>query len=170
MTTDAAATPPQPRTDRITRWLLIAIGIYSSLLVSLLNVFILSSGEVQDRAIFLMADGLILFWIVIGGSLTPVLRQRLVPRLAAIPLDWRVRFVLLCTAMALLEEVTATTVKRATIILHSRADDVVPFADSEELVRNSGLPASVLVEVGTEHRLADPKSLARMLEVMERVQ
>src|SRR4051794_4711937 len=37
---------------------------------------------------------------------------------------------------------TARTVKPGTVILHSRADDVVPFADSEELVRNSGLPAS----------------------------
>ena len=64
---------------------------------------------------------------------------------------------------------TATTVKPATIILHSQADDVVPFADSEELVRNSGLPLGSLVEVGTEHRLADPESLARMLEVVERV-
>ena len=54
--------------------------------------------------------------------------------------------------------------KPDTVILHSRADDVIPFADSEELVRNSGLPASALVEVGNDHRLADPVPLARMLE------
>ena len=42
--------------------------------------------------------------------------------------------------------------KPDTVILHSRADDVVPFADSEELVRNSG---AALIEVGTDHRLAD---------------
>jgi hypothetical protein len=180
MTTAAAAL--QPRTDRITRWLLIAIGIYSGLLVTLLNVVVLSSDKAKDRAIFLMADGLILAWIIVGGSLTPMLCRCLVPRLAAIPLDWRVRFVLLCTAMALLEEVitttmtnlapllgTATTVKPGTILLHSRADETVPFADSEELVRNSGLPLESLIEVGTEHRLADPESLARMLEVVERV-
>ena len=65
---------------------------------------------------------------------------------------------------------TATTVKPGTVILHSRADETVPFADSEELVRNSGLPSESLIEVGTEHRLADPESLARMLEVVERVQ
>ena len=100
---------PQPRTDRITRWLLIAIGIYSFALVTLLNAVVLPSGKVKDRAIFLMADGLILFWIVIGGSLTPMLRRRLVPRLLKIPLDWRVRFVLLCTGMALLEEIITTT-------------------------------------------------------------
>ncbi|MGO8745920.1 MAG: alpha/beta fold hydrolase [Thermoguttaceae bacterium] len=51
----------------------------------------------------------------------------------------------------------ATTVKPGTVILHSRADEVVPFADSEELARNSGLPSGSLIEVGTEHRLADPE-------------
>jgi hypothetical protein len=49
------------------------------------------------------------------------------------------------------------------VILHSRADDVAPFADSEELVSNSGLPASALIEVGTDHRLADKEPLERML-------
>jgi hypothetical protein len=59
-------------------------------------------------------------------------------------------------------------VKAGTINLHSRADEVVPFADSEELVRNSGLASAALVEVRTEHRLADPDSLARMLEAVEK--
>jgi dipeptidyl aminopeptidase/acylaminoacyl peptidase len=54
-------------------------------------------------------------------------------------------------------------VKAGTAILHSRADDVVPFADSEELMRNSGLPSMTLVETGADHRLADPESLERML-------
>jgi len=59
---------------------------------------------------------------------------------------------------------TATTVKPNTTILHSRADEVVPFADSEKLMRNSGLPAESLIEVGFEHRLADEESLKAMLE------
>src|SRR6202008_2760139 len=58
---------------------------------------------------------------------------------------------------------TATTVKRDTVILHSRADDVVPFADSEELVRNSGLPAYPLIPTPNEHRLGDPHPVQRML-------
>ena len=62
---------------------------------------------------------------------------------------------------------TAIAVKPGTVILHSRADDVVPFADSEELVRNSGLPASALIEVGKDHRLADQEPLERMLEACE---
>ena len=47
------------------------------------------------------------------------------------------------------------------VVLHSQADDVVPFADSEELLRNSGLPASSLIEVGDDHRLADPEPLRK---------
>jgi hypothetical protein len=62
---------------------------------------------------------------------------------------------------------SAKTVKPNTVILHSRADEVVPFADSEELVRNSGLPSSVLIDVGTEHRLADEESLKRMMATVE---
>ncbi len=58
----------------------------------------------------------------------------------------------------------ATTVKPNTIILHSRQDDVIPFADSEELVANSGLPPNKLIEVGDDHRLTDPEPLEAMLD------
>jgi hypothetical protein len=63
---------------------------------------------------------------------------------------------------------TATKVKPGTLILHSQADDVVPFADSQELLRNSGLQESALIVVGTDHRLADPEPLKKMLDAVER--
>jgi len=69
--------------------------------------------------------------------------------------------VLLCPAWKKWD--TATTVKANTIILHSRADDVVPFESSVELIKNSELPESALIEVGTDHRLADPEPLKAML-------
>jgi predicted alpha/beta hydrolase family esterase len=47
------------------------------------------------------------------------------------------------------------------VILHSQADDVIPFADSEELAKNSG---AKLIEIGSDHRLADPEPLAAMLK------
>ena len=62
---------------------------------------------------------------------------------------------------------TARAVKPGTMILHSKADEVVPYLDSVELVRNSGLAESALIVVGHEHRLADPESLAKMLEACE---
>jgi hypothetical protein len=64
---------------------------------------------------------------------------------------------------------TAKTVNPVTIILHSRADEVIPFSNSEELIRTSDLPASALIEIGTDHRLADPEPLEMMLKACERV-
>jgi hypothetical protein len=72
------------------------------------------------------------------------------------------KLVLLCPAWKKFG--MAKTVKAGTVILHSKADDVIQFADSEELVRNSGLPASVLIEIGNDHRLADQEPLAAMLK------
>jgi alpha-beta hydrolase superfamily lysophospholipase len=66
--------------------------------------------------------------------------------------------VLLCPAWK--KYGTASKVKADTVILHSKTDDVVPFADSDELVRNNG---ATLIEVGTDHRLADPEPLVAML-------
>ena len=63
---------------------------------------------------------------------------------------------------------TARKLKPNSVILHSRPDDVIPYADSEELVATSSLPPETLFEVGNDHRLADPEPLALMLEVCER--
>ena len=75
--------------------------------------------------------------------------------------------VLLCPAWK--KYGTAHRTKSNTTILHSRADDVVPFTDSQELVANSGLPASALIEVDNDHRLADPEPLAAMLQACKSV-
>ena len=78
------------------------------------------------------------------------------------------RLVLLCPSWK--KYGSARTVKPGSVILHSRADDVVPFADSEELVRISRLPASALIEVGHDHRMADPEPLRKMLEACSRAE
>jgi alpha/beta superfamily hydrolase len=75
------------------------------------------------------------------------------------------KLILLCPAWK--KWGTAKTVKAGTVILHSRADDVIPFADSEELVRSSPLSAAALIEVGTDHRLADQEPLEAMLRACE---
>jgi hypothetical protein len=63
---------------------------------------------------------------------------------------------------------TAKRVKPNTIILHNRADETVPFADSEEIIKNSRLSNSALIEVGRDHRLADEESLGVMLKAVKR--
>lgn len=57
----------------------------------------------------------------------------------------------------------ATRIKPGSLVFHSRLDDVIPFEDSEELVARSGLPPETVVQVGADHRLADPGSLQAML-------
>jgi len=73
--------------------------------------------------------------------------------------------VLLCPAWKRYGNATKT--KPNTTILHSKADERVPFSESEELVENSGLPSSALIDVGTQHRLTDQESLAAMLRTVE---
>lgn len=75
--------------------------------------------------------------------------------------------VLLCPAWKKWGNVT--TVKPQAIIIHSCKDDVIPFSDSKELIANSSLPPEALVEVGIDHRLADPKPLQAMLKACERL-
>jgi hypothetical protein len=48
-----------------------------------------------------------------------------------------------------------------------RGRGLVPIDDSRELLKNSGLPDSALIVVGTEHRLADEESLEMMLRAVE---
>ena len=75
------------------------------------------------------------------------------------------KLVLLCPAWK--KYGAAKTVKIGTVILHSKADDVIPFADSEELIKSSGLPTEALIEVGKDHRLADKEPLEAMLKACE---
>ena len=63
---------------------------------------------------------------------------------------------------------TAKSVKPGTVILHSEGDEVIPIAESRELVRASDLPDSALVVVGIDHRLADADPLRAMLKACER--
>ena len=75
------------------------------------------------------------------------------------------RLVLICPAWK--KWGSAMAVKPGTLILHSQADDVVPFQDSLELLFRSGLSESALIEVGQDHRLADPEPLEALLRAVE---
>lgn len=59
-------------------------------------------------------------------------------------------------------------VKPGTQILHSREDEVVPFEDTLELLRASGLDESALIVTGENHRLFDPASLSAMAAAVQR--
>lgn len=95
--------------DRLTRILLKVIGVYAIFFVLLVNIFIINGGKPHERAIIFMADGLILIWIVIGGWFTPKIRDWIVPLVKKNKMNWKIRFILLCTLFALIEEAITTS-------------------------------------------------------------
>jgi hypothetical protein len=88
-----------------------ALAIYSTCIISLISFLILASDEtdVHQKAIIKMALGLILFWIVIGGTLMYRYREPISGLVRNIPLNWRIKFILFATVLALLEEVVTVT-------------------------------------------------------------
>jgi alpha-beta hydrolase superfamily lysophospholipase len=95
--------------------------------------------------------------VVVGSSRGGAVAMNL--RSGAMPL------VLLCPAWK--RWGAARRVRPGTVILHSEQDDVIPIADSRELLRASSLPDSALLIVGRDHRLADPDSLRVLLGAVE---
>lgn len=83
-----------------------------------------------------------------GGAIAMNLRSEATP------------LVLLCPAWK--NWGTVSKLKANSVVLHSRDDEVIPFADSEELIAGSGLAPETLIEVGSDHRLADEASLSVM--------
>lgn len=75
------------------------------------------------------------------------------------------RLILICPAWKKWGSVKIA--KPGTLILHSGADEVVPFQDSVDLISLSGLADSALIEVGQDHRLADPETLEALLRAVE---
>jgi hypothetical protein len=65
---------------------------------------------------------------------------------------------------------TTKTVKPGTVILHSKADDVISISDSRELLGSNSLPESDLIVVGNDHRSANPKPLGAKLEACEQAE
>lgn len=63
----------------------------------------------------------------------------------------------------------ATLAQPHTTILHSPADAVIPFADSEALIAASRLPASALIAVGDDHNMIDPAAVAALRDAVRRV-
>ena len=92
-------------------FLIRALGVYSVLVVGLIASVILTSADadVHERAIIKMALGLIFVWIVVVGTLMVRYRAPITTRVRNMPLNWRVKFVLFATGLALLEEAVTVT-------------------------------------------------------------
>jgi hypothetical protein len=67
-----------------------------------------------------MASGLVLFWVLLGGALMYLLRDRIKARWQRLPWDWRLSFFLLATLLAMSEEVVTTLMTNCAPLLGVR--------------------------------------------------
>lgn len=81
------------------------IGLYSILAVGLISFLVLTSdASLAEKAFIKMALGLILVWVILGGSLMVAFRDPVKKFVRQIPFPWQVTFFLCCTFLALIEE------------------------------------------------------------------
>ena len=90
-------------------WALAGLAIWAAVAYAAVAVIALPHEPDPDRrAIILMGGTLLAVWCGVGGLTQWRLREPLTRWLRRIPLWWPLRFVLLCTVMALLEEAVTT--------------------------------------------------------------
>jgi hypothetical protein len=110
---DTAIVSAQRRTSWFARLLVWLFGVWAVVIALFFLATTLNAPDPVTRAIAGMALGLFLFWIVLGGALSLLLRKRIRSVLRRFDAHWRIAFVLFATLMALLEEAVTTTMTNA---------------------------------------------------------
>lgn len=100
---------PSSRGERAARQILQVLAVYGTLLAAVIGILNIGNPDPNERAVIFMGLSLIAIWCLAGGILMYSLRHQFVHWTRAIELDWRVRFVVLSTGMALIEEAVTTT-------------------------------------------------------------
>lgn len=94
---------------RVTGWIVRGLAVYSAALVTLIGVAVLvGSHDARQRAILLMALGLLLLWVVLGGLLSLRYRGSVRTWFERWRGPWPLKFFLFATALILLEEAITT--------------------------------------------------------------
>jgi len=100
---------PEPVRERIGRWLVKLISVYTAVVFTfIVSIILIGDHVARDRAIILMAIGLVLLWVVIGGLITLRYRDRIRAWCLGLNLSWPWRFLLFATALVLIEEAITT--------------------------------------------------------------
>jgi hypothetical protein len=95
--------------SRLQKNLLLFVGLWLLLFAGFMYMVAVSDGSPYAWAMVKMTWGLILVWIVIGGSIMYVVRNCVQDYVRTIRFPWQVTFVLFCTLLALVEEAITTT-------------------------------------------------------------
>ncbi len=100
----------------------IFVGISALQLLLATAVFLFSSNpkQVVTHAVLGMGLGLYLFWIVLFGSATALFKNQIRCAIDAVKVEWHLKFVVFCIALAMLEEVVTTTMTNLAPIFGAR--------------------------------------------------
>jgi hypothetical protein len=97
------------RTDRLVNRILTILAIYGILAyIFTVTIILVGSKSFDEKTIILEAGGLILCWIIVGGLFMRAWRDPLVIAFRSWSIPWGLRFVLLTTFLAMMEEVVTT--------------------------------------------------------------
>ncbi len=95
---------------RLSVLLIELLAVYSIGVVALVSFIILGfATDVRQQAIVKEMLGALLLWVVVGGPLNLKFRDRIRALVLRIPMGWRLKFVLFCILLALVEEAITTS-------------------------------------------------------------
>ncbi|MHB0998889.1 MAG: hypothetical protein ACYC27_06550 [Armatimonadota bacterium] len=98
--------PPEPKMRRVIVWL----AVYAFTGVALVSAIMFGTHQAQHKqAVIGMMLVVVLVWIVIGGTLGLLYKDRVRAFVMKLPGSWQLKFVVFATIMALLEEVCTVT-------------------------------------------------------------
>jgi hypothetical protein len=132
---ESDAPGPEPRESRGVRLtLLILMGLCALWGAVVLLLATIANWQVRShRALILMADGLALCWIVIGGLLMYRFRDRASALVRRLPIAQPITFVLFASVMALTEEAVTTTMTNLAPLLGARVGEAYITASANYL-------------------------------------
>ncbi len=111
------------RNDRMAARLLQVIGAWGVIITSAVSVIVFSTeSDADKRAILGMGISLIVIWCVFGGIVMRLFRDRIVAAVKNIRINWKIRFVLFCIVLAMLEEAVTTSLTNAAPLFGAVSD------------------------------------------------
>jgi len=108
-----------------------AVGLW--LLASTTFITVVTWQNARVRATVGMGWGLILIWIVLLGNLMYRFREPIRLAVTGIRLDWRVKFVLFATSLALVEEAITTTMTNLAPLFRAKVGEAYITASTNYL-------------------------------------
>ncbi len=113
------------------RWVLVILAFWMLAVTAL--ILIATWENPRQRAVILMACGLILIWVVAGGFVMWRWRKKIAARIQNAPGPWWLKFIVACTLLALVEEAITTAMTNSAPLFGVRTGEAYITASANYL-------------------------------------